>query len=82
MNYVWLDCPGCGCQLAIQFAEHPDRIAGSVRRWSNDRSINDGRKLEIPRASVAEDGGFKTVCVCGAEIAVRPELVEHASTEG
>jgi hypothetical protein len=81
MNYVWTNCPKCGCQLAIQFAERPDRIAGSVRRWSNDRSINDGRLLEIPRASVGEDGGFTTNCVCGAEIAVRPELVEHASTE-
>ena len=81
MNYVWTNCPKCSHQLAIQFAERPDRIAGSVRRWSNDRSVNDGRKFEIPRDSVGADGGFTTTCVCGAEIAVSPELVEHASTE-
>lgn len=81
MNYLWTECPQCAGQLAIQFAERPEGIAGSVRRWSTDRSVNDGRKLEVPRASVAGDGTFTALCVCGAEILVRPEAVEHATTE-
>ncbi|MFY9551127.1 MAG: hypothetical protein WAU32_08260 [Thermoanaerobaculia bacterium] len=81
MNYLWTECSGCGCQIAIQFVERPEGVAGSVRRWSSNRSVNDGKKLEVPSASVAADGSFSAVCVCGAEIPVRPEAVEHASTE-
>jgi hypothetical protein len=81
MNYVWTRCSGCACEIAIQFVGRPEGIFGSVRRWSRDRSINDGRKIEVPAASVAADGGFTAVCVCGVPIPVRPEAVEHATTE-
>jgi hypothetical protein len=82
MNYLWTDCPGCRCQIAIQFVERPGGVAGSVRRWSSDRAVNDGRKLEVPASSIGEDGSFSATCVCGAVIPVRAEAVEHATTEG
>ena len=82
MNYLWTKCPGCRCEIAIQFVERPDGVAGSVRRWSSDRAVNDGRKLEVPSSSIGADGSFSAACVCGAEIPVRPEAVERAATEG
>ena len=65
MNYYWLDCPRCSCQVAINTVESAGRIAGSVRRWSADRSTNDGRQFEIPAAAQ----GVRTVaCVCGQDL--------------
>ena len=81
MNYVWTDCPTCGCQITIQYDEHPDRLVGSVRRWSKDRTVNDGRKLEIARTALSDDGSFRAECVCGAEIAVAASAIQRATTE-
>ncbi len=81
MNYYWTRCPKCSCEVTIQFVEHPGALVGSVRRWSSDRSINDGRRLEVPRAEASPDGGFRTTCVCGGEIEVRAEAIERATTE-
>jgi hypothetical protein len=81
MNYFWGACPACGCQITIQYADAPDRLVGSVRRWSNDRAVNDGRRLDVPRASVAADGGFEAACVCGAPVPVAGTAIEHATTE-
>lgn len=81
MNYFWGTCGACGCQVTVQFADVPERLAGSLRRWSTDRSINDGRKMDVPRADVAADGSFRTSCVCGAEVAVAGAAIEHATTE-
>lgn len=81
MNYVWTECPGCRCQITIQFTESAGRLTGSVRRWSRDRSVNDGRLLEVLRSAVAADGGFEAPCVCGATIAVAGASIEHAATE-
>jgi hypothetical protein len=82
MNYVWTWCPKCSGQLTIQYSERADGIAGSVRRWSRDRSVNDGRLLEVPLADLSEDGGFRTACVCGETILVRAADVQRAATEG
>jgi hypothetical protein len=81
MNYFWGSCAACGCQVTIQYAEAPERLIGSLRRWSNDRGVNDGRRLEVPRASVSPDGGFAAACVCGASVAVAGSAIEHAATE-
>jgi len=81
MNYVWTFCPKCSGQITIQFTERADGIAGSLRRWSRDRSVNDGRLLELPLSARAADGGFQTACVCGQEISVRGADVERATTE-
>jgi len=81
MNYFWGNCGACGCQVTIQFADAPDRLVGSVRRWSTDRGVNDGRRLDVPRASVSPDGSFAATCVCGAPVAVVAAGVEHATTE-
>jgi hypothetical protein len=41
-------------------------LTGSLRRWSTDRTINDGRLIQglTPDAT----GGFETSCVCGAPL--------------
>ncbi len=70
MEYYWLDCPGCGCQVAVNATTYPDRTSGSVRRWSADRSINDGRKFEVPAEDRAADGAFSVPCVCGRALAL------------
>ena len=80
MNYAWTECPGCRCQITIQFDDSVDRRTGSLRRWSSDRSVNDGRRLEIPRGEIAADGSFSAPCVCGAAIAVAGSSIEHAAT--
>ena len=80
MNYAWTECPGCRCQITIQFDDSADRRTGSLRRWSSDRSVNDGRRLEIPRAEIAADGTFRAPCVCGATIAVSGASIERATT--
>ena len=83
MNYYWLDCPRCGCQVAINATVYPDRLSGSLRRWSIDRSVNDGRQVEIPAGSRTADGGFTTACVCGQELAVagKPSAVGEERVE-
>ncbi|MGH9398867.1 MAG: hypothetical protein ACRD00_00755 [Thermoanaerobaculia bacterium] len=68
MNYYWLDCPGCRCQVTVNATVYPDRTSGSLRRWSADRSINDGRPFDVPAARRAADGSFSVFCVCGREI--------------
>jgi hypothetical protein len=65
-----MDCPRCQCHLAINTTETPEGISGSLRRWSVDRSINDGKLLRIPLAERSPDGGFAITCVCGQTIAV------------
>lgn len=81
MNYYWTVCPKCAGELTLQFVETPKGLSGSMRRWSPDRSVNDGRKMEVPRAEVASDGGFRAACVCGEGIAVDPQGVTRATTE-
>jgi hypothetical protein len=81
VNYRWTTCPGCSCELAIHFVERPDGLSGSLRRWSVDRTINDGRPRAVARAEISPDGAFRVACVCGTEIAVDPSTVERATTE-
>ena len=82
MHYVWTTCA-----RLRRPDHHPVRragrqgVTGSVRRWSTDRSVNDGRLLAVPAAAVAADGGFTAVCVCGAEIPVEAAQIETATTE-
>jgi hypothetical protein len=81
MNYVWTTCGRCGGQITIHFTGGPQGLSGSLRRWSTDRTVNDGRKLEIPAGSVSPDGGFTATCVCGGEIPVGASQIEKATTE-
>jgi hypothetical protein len=81
MNYFWTVCPRCSCEVTIQFSETPGGPVGSVRRWSSDRAINDGRKLEVASGGPAEDGGFRAACVCGETLTVEPARVTRATTE-
>lgn len=81
MNYFWGTCGACGCQITVQFADAPAGLTGSLRRWSTDRSVNDGRKMDVARSEVAGDGSFRTACVCGADVAVAGAAIEHATTE-
>ena len=70
MDYYWTDCPRCGCQVAVNSTAYPGKISGSLRRWSGDRAVNDGRAFEVPAASLGPDGAFTIECVCGGPIAV------------
>jgi hypothetical protein len=83
MKYRWARCPKCGCELSINFSNSPSGVAGSLRRWSVDRSINDGRAVRVAAAEIAPDGGFTTACVCGQAIPVpgKPDAVS-AEREG
>ncbi len=81
MNYYWTRCAACACEVAIQFSKRPGGLRGSVRRWSSDRSVNDGRLLDVAAAAVSPAGGFETFCVCGGSLAVDGARVEHATTE-
>ena len=82
MNYHWSDCPGCGCQLSINYTASASRISGSVRRWSADRSVNDGRLFEIGPGVASPEGAFTTACVCGREITVTSHAVSGERDEG
>ncbi|HEY6049643.1 MAG TPA: hypothetical protein VIZ58_00230 [Thermoanaerobaculia bacterium] len=64
MRYHWIECPGCSCQVAVNSMTAPGGgVTGSLRRWSVDRSINDGRPIvNTPTDAL---GGFTTACVCG-----------------
>jgi hypothetical protein len=68
MDYFWTDCPRCGCQVSVNYTIYPDRVSGSVRRWSSDRSINDGRPFQLPADAVGPGGRILVTCVCGQEL--------------
>jgi len=82
VNYHWSDCPGCGCQLSINYTASASRISGSVRRWSADRSVNDGRAFEVASGEASPEGGFTTPCVCGQPIAVTSHATGGERDEG
>ena len=84
MQYYWTDCAGCGCHVAINSTWYPDRLSGSLRRWSADRAINDGRRFEIAQSELGADGAFVTPCVCGQAIAVpgKPDAVSGRRDPG
>jgi hypothetical protein len=73
LKYYWIDCPRCRCHVTINTTTYPEKISGSLRRWSTDRSINDGRRFEIPIGAEPAPAGFTTACVCGQELVVPAE---------
>ncbi len=73
MKYHWTDCPGCHCHVAINYSESASGVSGSLRRWSTDRSVNDGRPILVGAAELPAGGGFGTTCVCGRAISVPAE---------
>ena len=68
MNYHWADCPNCLCHLAVNWTMRPGEISGSLRRWSADRSTNDGKAFQLPGAAGAAP--IVVSCVCGAPISL------------
>ena len=80
MKYNWFDCPGCRCQVAVNYSESPQGITGSLRRWASDRGINDGRALRVARADLPAGGGFAATCVCGQALAI-PGKADAVSAE-
>jgi len=66
VQYHWSECPACRCQIAVNTSANAGALTGSLRRWSTDRGINDGRPIRaiVPDAT----GGFRTECVCGAAL--------------
>jgi len=82
MNYHWTDCPGCSCHLAVNWMVRPEEIAGSLRRWSADRSTNDGKPFAFRGPELAAP--LVVPCVCGAPIPLpeEPDAVGGERTEG
>jgi hypothetical protein len=82
MNYHWTDCPNCSCHLAVNWTVRPEEIAGSLRRWSADRSTNDGRPFVFRGDQLAAP--LVVPCVCGAPIPLpaEPDAVGGERTEG
>ena len=82
MNYHWTDCPNCACHLAVNWTVRPEEIAGSLRRWSPDRSTNDGKPFVF--RGTERDGALVVPCVCGAPIPLpaQPDAVGGERTEG
>ena len=70
MKYRWTECPACRCEITINYSETEEGITGSLRRWSRDRTTNDGKPLKIAADALAPDGGFSATCVCGQTLAV------------
>jgi len=70
--------------VAVNFVDRPAGLSGSLRRWSRDRSINDGRPLTLRRDEISEDGSFEVSCVCGQPIPIpaRPDAVSAERDEG
>jgi hypothetical protein len=83
MKYRWTTCPRCGCELAINYTETPQGLLGSLRRWNRERSINDGKPLQLARAEHSPDEAFAIDCLCGErlEVSARPDAVS-AEREG
>lgn len=75
MNYHWTSCPGCGHQISINWSSRLEGVTGSLRRWSADRSINDGRPFVVPREE--STGALAATCVCGTAILLpeRPDAI-------
>jgi hypothetical protein len=63
VKYYWTECPGCHCEVAVNTVAAAGKVTGSLRRWSRDRSINDGRAIR--GTPLDAEGGFATECVCG-----------------
>jgi hypothetical protein len=79
LTYFWTDCPNCHCHVAINTTAYPDKLSGSLRRWSRNGSINDGRSFEIASGALAPDGGFTVACVCGQVLDVPGNLESRES---
>ena len=80
MKYRWMDCPKCQCHLTVNTTETAEGVSGSLRRWSVDRSINDGKLLRIPVGDLSADGGFVITCLCGQTVVV-PGKADAVSAE-
>lgn len=78
MNYHWTTCPNCLCQVTVNWSVREEGISGSLRRWSTDRSINDGRAFSASRDTIATNRS--ATCVCGAPIAL-PEIPDAVGGE-
>ncbi len=54
LNYYWTDCAD-GSHVAVNYTVHEDRVSGSLRHWSPDASVNEGKKFEIPAQEISRD---------------------------
>ena len=82
MNYHWTDCPGCACHLAVNWMVRPEGTIGSLKRWSADRSVNDGKPFAFRGVKSGE--ALVVPCVCGTPIPLpeRPDAVGGERSEG
>jgi hypothetical protein len=82
MNYHWTDCGSCHCHVAVNWTVRPEDVSGSLRRWSPDRSINDGKPFAFRGPELS--AGLVVPCVCGAPIPLpeRPDAVGGERSDG
>jgi hypothetical protein len=84
MKYHWTTCPNCHCEVAVNFVDREAGMSGSLRRWSRDRSVNDGRPFAFRREELSGAGDFVVPCVCGQAIAfpAQPDAISAERDEG
>jgi hypothetical protein len=80
MKYRWTECPQCRCEVVVNYSDEGGGVTGSLRRWSRDRSTNDGKPIKVAADSRAADGSFPVTCVCGQELAV-PSVPDAVGAE-
>ncbi len=73
LEYFWTDCSD-GFHVAVNYTFWEGQVSGSVRRWSPDGSVNEGRRFEVPLAEISRDeaGAPRLVLegVCGEPLRI------------
>lgn len=71
LNYFWTDCAD-GSHVAVNYTVHEDRVSGSLRHWTPDTTVNEGRKFDIPASEISRDADGRRYLsfsgVCAGEI--------------
>lgn len=78
LNYFWTDCAD-GSHVAVNYTVYEDRVSGSLRRWSPDASVNEGRKFDVPAAQLSRDERGRPVLALDAVGPGRLEIPLDAS---
>lgn len=86
LNYHWTDCED-GSHVAVNYTVHEDRVSGSVRRWSADRTTNFGRKFEFAKEAIELDAAgrpafrLKGICAGAIVVPLDPKAIREAGLE-
>ena len=71
MKYNWLDCPGCRCQVAVNYSETPQWNLGIAAPLGPGAGHQRRPARPSSRArSCPPGGGFAIACVCGQPLSI------------